>query len=129
MKRARLILSLLISLALLLSGLPVHAQAKAAEAVESGQAGTSQTVPGEHNGCPFHAAQQAATETAADESAIDIEPPCCGPDCHCQCAGLTLMIAQLFGPTETAPRPARLPQSVALPATFFVESPLRPPQV
>lgn len=126
----RLNLCVLLSLALLLTGLPVHGQSSAEASADgshsaAGEAATDSTRPG----CPFHDSEPAVEHAAATvDKGSGMDFPCCGTDCRCQCAGLTLMVA--LSPTSSVgqDRPYRLPHSAILPANFHLDTPLRPPQ-
>lgn len=126
----RLNLCVLLSLALLLTGVPVHGQTSSEATADTshsaaGQADTDSTRPG----CPFHDSEPTVEHASATgDHGSDMDSPCCGPDCRCQCAGLTLMVALSPASSTGQARLPRLPHAAILPANFHLDTPLRPPQ-
>jgi hypothetical protein len=121
MDRSRFFVCLLLGFCLALAGLPVHAEI----------GGASESVPLEvaESGfdCPHHQASQAPL---SDHSADDLDSghDCCGPDCPCACAGLSMVPNKRFQ-APLALMPATQPSSHAISfSPHPTERLLRPPQ-
>lgn len=119
--RLRIFAYLLLAFSLVAIGLPTYGAGAASGTGES----KAQSTAG--SDCPFH--QAAALD--ADAFAIDIETPdhdCCGPDCRCACASLSMLALQRFQ-TPLTPFAASLPHSAnSLLAVVYGSRLLRPPQ-
>ncbi len=124
---------LLLALSLLMAGVPVHAMAGHDEPDRQAQIEVDQDTDSAHSGkggCPHHASDDSApvVEDQALQSDLLAEE-CCGPDCRCSCAGLTLIpiprFATLQSPGPATNRPAEINHLPSLtPAPL-----LRPPQI
>ena len=119
-----------LALALLLTGIPLHGQMEPAELEGSEIAQPTESITSSDKPrCPSHESTSTVASPNQDPSSDPEEVGCCGPDCRCQCAGLTLMAALASSALVGQARPAQLPYSIILPASFHLDTPLRPPQV
>jgi hypothetical protein len=116
--------------ALLVSGLPAHALVDATPAAAPDLAldeGDSQEP--EDGGCPHHA--QATADPGADAVPEPVDPTtedCCGPDCRCACAGLTLVLLPSTVPLATTPPTRHGSRSSLILPSMPGSALLRPPQ-
>jgi len=129
-RRLRYALHLLLVTALLVAALPAHGlinvtpSAAPASALDGGNGN-----PPVDGGCTHHA--KAATEPHADSQPDIVDhsaEDCCGPDCRCACAGLTLVLLPSMTPLAASPSTrhgSRAP--MILPSRAGSEL-LRPPQ-
>ncbi|NBD94968.1 MAG: hypothetical protein GVY11_00625 [Gammaproteobacteria bacterium] len=131
MKRhLRCLLHLLLVASLIVAGLPAHALVDAASpATAAAFLDDADRDAPDDGGCPFHAESASGPDAdpvpAPSESSAD---DCCGPDCRCACAGLTLVLLPSTIPFATSPPTRHLSRSALnLPSTPS-RAPLRPPQ-
>lgn len=116
---------LLLAVSLVMAGVPVHAlmdnSQSEAQPTLSLDAESDTVESSGISGCPYHHSDEAA----AAEILID---DCCGPDCRCSCAGLTLMpVPQFDSPLSATPESRHAGEQQSLPS--LVSTPLpRPPQ-
>lgn len=116
--RLRLLAYLLLATTLAVIGLPGHAAGASAEV------GTDVTLTAADLDCPFHTASAADSATSPAEMTHD----CCGPDCRCACASLSMLVVQRVQ-SPLNPLAANLPHSASsLLAALYGSRLLRPPQ-
>jgi len=130
-RHRRHLLHLLLTIALVVAGMPAHAGGHAMPAsptdAESGLLDQNETA---ENDCPLHASSSGPSDIGTDKPS-DNSPSedCCGPDCRCSCAGLTLVpVRSLTAPVVTAPAATAARLATNRPS-HLTSAPLRPPQV
>ncbi len=125
---------LLLAVSLLVAGVPVHAMMDHEDpdrlALIDTDLDTDFPPESGTGGCPHHAPD---TATADSEESVHLSETlaeeCCGPDCRCSCAGLSLILMPRFAapqaPKPKSSRPATIKHLPSLaPAPL-----LRPPQI
>ena len=124
----------MLALSLITAGLPVHAMISSAVVDHQSfqieeEPGTALSENASKGNCPHHIAPDAAAEEFAPElTSLELAGECCGPDCRCSCAGLTLIPTPRFdAPPAPAPEPERPGNQQNLPSLTSTPLP-RPPQ-
>jgi hypothetical protein len=123
----RRLLHAVLSIALVSAGFPVHALTNAAGAENTPNVSIEEQIVASRTDCPNHGAESdklISEEAATDPGVHD----CCGPDCRCSCAGLTLFTLQQI---EAAPPPVlteNIPVQIRRLPSFVGGGLLRPPQ-
>jgi hypothetical protein len=123
MKPSRRLLHVILALALLLAGFPVHALANGPiDPVVAAE----QSVEPTSGGCPLHAAKQ--SKTPAPVETADDPFQCCGSDCRCSCAGLTVMALVSLTDQAMMPFHDHIPARFTLLTSISPTALLKPPQ-
>ena len=123
MKLSRRLLHVTLALALLLAGFPVHALSNGPiDPVASAE----QSVEPTSGGCPLHAAKQGPAPTQLET--FDDSSQCCGSECRCSCAGLTVMALVNLADQAMMPFHDHIPARFALLTSISSTALLKPPQ-
>lgn len=119
--RLKLLAYLVLALSLIMIGLPIHA------ADSSGQKDNIGALEISESDCPFHQTSTPEPQTSSMQTGTFLND-CCGPDCRCACASMSMLAIQRFQ-SPLIPLPAILPHSAdSLFAAFYSSRRLRPPQ-
>jgi hypothetical protein len=125
---------LILAISLLMAGVPVYAMMDHSDTdrqtlVEFKSETDSSSKSGE-GGCPHHAIK-AATPDAQDQIPLSdsIAEECCGPDCRCSCAGLSLIPIPRFKAPQVPNPESSWPAQVNHLPSLAPAPLLRPPQI
>ena len=122
---------LVLVMALIMAGLPAHAGSHAAAISQAGTDTRVVTPDGpDGSDCPFHGDSKSQPDAASDPSPDEpSRENCCGSDCRCSCAGLTLMLIPSLTPLVVISPEIRSVRLTLSRPSHRASAPLRPPQV